>query len=229
MSKFYTGTPRNDRAQLVRLGQELKYRGCYVGEHPLFGGVAPVHMKGSKHDTADALDINKSWVTWGNAQAGEDEFFDRLSMELMARGWGVIWNRGRGDHDKHLHVENIRWKSENYSGRVNLKTRRTPWRANLVVDGKRGPKTITALQLSMGTFVDGKMDWGGSLGKALQAFLNTELNAGLVIDGKCGRLTQQALSRYFNMGITNHNYITQGQWRRIQRRLNKYGHIGRDA
>lgn len=227
MSRFYTGPPQNNRAKLVRLGLELKQRGCFVGEHPLFGGVAPVHMKGSKHDTADAIDVNKSWVTWGNAQATEDAFFDLLSVELMARGWGVIWNRGPGDHDKHLHVECIRWVSENYDGRVRLKTRNRPWTANLKVDGKRGPKTISALQTSMGTFVDGKMDWGGSLGKALQAFLNTELNAGLKIDGKCGRLTQQALSRYFGFGTTNHNYITQGQWRVIQQRLNKYGHIGR--
>lgn len=227
MSRFYTGSPVSDRKKLVRLGLELRQRKCFVGEHPLFGGVAPVHMKGSKHNTGDALDINKSWVTWGKEQASEDAFFDILAPELMARGFGVIWNRGSGDHDKHLHVETIRWKSENYNGRTRLKTRNKPWTANLVVDGKRGPKTISALQTAMGTYVDGKMDWGGSLGKSLQAFLNTELNAGLVVDGKCGRLTQRALSEYFGFGKTNHSYITQGQWRVIQERLNKHGHIAR--
>lgn len=231
MASLVTGPPQSDRQKLIRLGIELRIRGATVGEHPAFGGVAPgVHAPWNppksygKHPIARAIDVNRSWKY---NDPVEQHWNDRVGKELMQRGFGVISNRRNyaGDHTNHLHVETITSRSENYKGRMKL--HHPPiWTANLKVDGKRGPKTITALQISMGMpVVDGKMDWGGRLAKALQAFLNTELNAGLVLDGKAGKRTQQALSRYFGFGVTNHNYITQGQWRVIQERLNANGNI----
>lgn len=230
MSTLYTGSPVNDRAKLVRLGRELQLRGCSVNEHPAFPPLHPgAHIANSKHKIARAIDVNRSWAITGAGARAEDDFFDKLAPELMARGFGVIWNRGNypGDHTHHLHVETITSRSENYPGRVKLKGRR--WTANLKVDGIGGPKSIAALQTAMGTYVDGRMDWGGSLGKALQAFLNTETNAGLVIDGKFGYRSCQALQAYLGFGPTKHDYITRGVWRQLQRRLNAHGHIARKA
>lgn len=43
---------------IVKLGRYLQSLGFDVGEHPAFGGVAPVHTTNSHHYDADALDIN---------------------------------------------------------------------------------------------------------------------------------------------------------------------------
>ncbi len=220
---FYTGTPVNDRAKLVRLGYELQHRGLHIGEHPAFGGVKGNHIPRSKHTVARAFDVNLSFRV---PDPREKALNDKLAVELMARGFGVISNRRNysTDHVNHAHVETIAWRQENYDGRVKLHGD-TVWKASLTVDGKKGPKTISALQTSMGVTVDGQMGSGAVVAKALQAFLNTEDNAGLAVDGKAGRLTQQALSRYYDLTVTNHGYITQGIWRVIQARLNQNGNI----
>lgn len=223
MTTLVTGKPQNSKAKLVRLLNELVVRRNRVWEHPQFGGVNPKwHIPNSKHVRGRAGDINRFY-----GQRDEDDFFDHLAVELMQRGWGVIWNRGRNDHEWHLHVETIIRKSENYRGRVRRKRSGT-YRPNprLVVDGIPGNKTVTALQRSMGTYVDGDFEWGGQCAKALQAFLNTELNAKLVVDGKFGRKSTTAIHSYFNgRGSVVNRGPSKGQWMEIQRRLNARGNI----
>lgn len=48
----------SDDLPLVKLGKKLQRMGFDIGEHPAFGGVAPVHTKNSHHYAANALDIN---------------------------------------------------------------------------------------------------------------------------------------------------------------------------
>lgn len=43
---------------IVPVGRKLQGLGFDVGEHPKFGGVAPVHTQGSHHYNADAIDVN---------------------------------------------------------------------------------------------------------------------------------------------------------------------------
>lgn len=43
---------------IVRLGRYLQGLGFDVGEHPKFGGVAPVHVPNSHHFSGNALDVN---------------------------------------------------------------------------------------------------------------------------------------------------------------------------
>lgn len=82
---------------IVRLGRRLQRMGYAVSEHPAFGGVHPVHTKGSKHYTADALDVNADgWA------GGEKRALDRLAK--MLGGWHVLWQVA--GHFDHLHVDN---------------------------------------------------------------------------------------------------------------------------
>jgi TP901 family phage tail tape measure protein len=46
---------------IVALGRRLQKMGWIVGEHPAFGGVAPVHTDGSYHYSGRAIDVN--WPT----------------------------------------------------------------------------------------------------------------------------------------------------------------------
>lgn len=224
MTTLVTGSPQNSKAKLIRLLYEMQYRRCRVWEHPNFGGVDPkYHIPNSKHNNGRAGDLNRFF-----GQREEDDFFDNLAPEIMRRGFGAIWNRrtvSPVDHVYHFHVETIAYKSENYPGRVKLK--RGLWRPSprLVLDGIGGPKTITALQKSMGTYQDGELDWGGSLGKALQAFLNTELNSRLVVDGKLGTRSNNALRTYLGASSHRDKGPSKSQWREIQRRLNARGNI----
>lgn len=43
---------------IVPLGRQLEQMGFAVGEHPRFGGVAPVHTENSHHYNRDAIDVN---------------------------------------------------------------------------------------------------------------------------------------------------------------------------
>lgn len=54
---------------IKRIGRILQRKGFDVGEHPAFGGVAPVHTDGSHHYSANALDINyNGGGRWENEQ-----------------------------------------------------------------------------------------------------------------------------------------------------------------
>lgn len=83
---------------IVPLGHELQAEGYMVGEHPAFGGVAPVHVPNSRHYIGQALDINAD-----GRPGGEASWLDRLAPRLRALGWFVIW-RAPGHFD-HLHVQ----------------------------------------------------------------------------------------------------------------------------
>src|SRR5690606_15556664 len=50
--------PGYAKGGLVPFGKWLRKRGFRVGEHPAFGGVHPVHTKGSYHYKAGAIDVN---------------------------------------------------------------------------------------------------------------------------------------------------------------------------
>lgn len=84
---------------IIELGRVLQGLGVRVGEHPAFGGVAPVHTTNSWHYRAGALDLN----TAAGQSAGEQAYFDALAPILHQLGWGVIW-RDTG-HYGHMHVD----------------------------------------------------------------------------------------------------------------------------
>lgn len=91
--------PRND---LIRLGRWLAGGGfegkkVRVGEHPSFGGVAPVHVAGSYHYKGLALDLNY------DKGREEKATFDRLSKALVGANWRVIWWAPK--HYDHIHVD----------------------------------------------------------------------------------------------------------------------------
>lgn len=93
------GTIPRNRQGIVKLGRMLQGLGVRVGEHPSFGGVAPVHSKNSWHYRAGALDLN----TAPGTSAGEMAYFDRLMPLLYKLGWGVIWRYP--NHYGHAHVD----------------------------------------------------------------------------------------------------------------------------
>jgi hypothetical protein len=84
---------------IVTLGRFLQSFGFQVGEHPAFGGVAPVHTDGSWHYRNGAIDVN-----YGAGQsASEMAAIDPLIPHLSAMGFGIIW-RSEGHFD-HLHID----------------------------------------------------------------------------------------------------------------------------
>lgn len=87
---------------IVGLGRQLQSMGFSVGEHPAFGGVAPVHTQGSYHYQGRALDINADSHPWGEARA-LDWLYARL---LPLYNSGVIkellWRTA--GHFDHLHL-----------------------------------------------------------------------------------------------------------------------------
>jgi len=84
---------------IVSLGRFLQGHGFQVGEHPAFGGVAPVHTNGSWHYRNGAIDVN-----FGAGQSpAEMAAIDPLIPHLREMGFGVIWRTE--DHWDHLHVD----------------------------------------------------------------------------------------------------------------------------
>jgi hypothetical protein len=84
---------------IVALGRFLQSHGFQVGEHPAFGGVAPVHTEGSWHYRNGAIDVN-----FGAGQsAAEMTAIDPLIPHLRELGYGIIWRTK--DHWDHLHVD----------------------------------------------------------------------------------------------------------------------------
>ncbi|MDQ3493183.1 MAG: transglycosylase SLT domain-containing protein [Chloroflexota bacterium] len=84
---------------VVAFGRFLQGRGFRVGEHPLFGGVAPVH-KGRGHYEGRAIDVN---FGPGGKSAEEKRAID--SIVGLARGYGLssIWQSA--GHFGHAHFE----------------------------------------------------------------------------------------------------------------------------
>lgn len=90
---------------IVQLGRMMQSMGYSVGEHPAFGGVAPVHVPGSYHYKRRAVDVN-----WYPASQERPRLFDlyewvtgRVSpTELFFNGQGIP--SAIGGHDDHLHL-----------------------------------------------------------------------------------------------------------------------------
>ena len=93
----------NAAQSIIALGKALQ-AGAFegkkirVGEHPSFGGVAPVHTTNSYHYKFLALDLN-----YDGQKESEKAVFDRLTPALIAAGYRVIWwTKGHFDH---IHVD----------------------------------------------------------------------------------------------------------------------------
>lgn len=74
----------SDDLPLVKLGKKLQGMGFDIGEHPAFGGVDPVHTKGSYHyrPGGQALDVN---YRGGGRWKDEGQALDWLSSWLTKK------------------------------------------------------------------------------------------------------------------------------------------------
>ena len=88
--------------------------------------------------------------------------------------------------------------------------------SGLTVDGKLGPKTISALQRYFGTPIDGVISNVSTLVKAIQRKLG-----GLTVDGKLGPKTISALQRYLGTPVDGVISRPSMMVKELQRRLNK--------
>lgn len=88
---------------IVALGKRIRRMGYQVGEHPAFGGVAPVHSKNSYHYRNQALDINADYGAAHSRHGGEMAALDALNKILRREGWRTIWRAP--NHYDHLHVD----------------------------------------------------------------------------------------------------------------------------
>lgn len=86
---------------VVEAGRRLRAMGYAVGEHPAFGGVAPVHTQNSYHYRGLAIDVNAD-----NFPGGEGPALDKaaawLRREYAGKILELLW-RTAGHHD-HLHA-----------------------------------------------------------------------------------------------------------------------------
>lgn len=233
--------PKAQKADIVRLGHELRLRGFSVYEHPSFGGVNPKwHIRGSKHLDGRALDSGRNPASGAPVSIYERTAFDALAPELDRRRFGVIWWRTapgkRQDHRDHLHAETRESDAQQYPRRYsNSGAARKPTprgvdihgRPDLTVDGTLGKLTLERIQLWLGTPVTGAYSKRGStMVRALQAFLNTEQRGSLTLDGTLGKLTITALQRHLGTPTTG-AFSRRGSTmvRELQRRLNARGHL----
>ena len=99
------GLPGYSRGGLVRFGRFLQSQGYRVAEHPLFGGVAPVH-KGRGHYEGRAIDVN-----WGPPGRSPEETAMLNAIVPLGHQIGLssIW-QSKG-HFGHVHFETgARWR-----------------------------------------------------------------------------------------------------------------------
>jgi peptidoglycan hydrolase-like protein with peptidoglycan-binding domain len=97
----------------------------------------------------------------------------------------------------------------------------TPRPEQLSVDGMLGPKTISALQRTLGTPVDGVISRPSMMVRALQTFLNQRgANPLLVVDGMMGPKTISALQRYLGTPVDGVISTPSTMVRALQTRLN---------
>ena len=237
--------PKAQRADIQRLGTELRLRGFSVYEHPSFGGVNPKwHIKGSKHLDGRALDAGRDPRAGVPVSTHERIAFDALAPELDRRRFGVIWWRtapGKSqDHRDHLHAETRESDSQQYPRRYSDSgAARKPTAAGVDIhgravgqiggklhaDGKLGRLTIARMQLWLGTPVDGELWEVSRAVRALQAFLNTEQRGSLTIDGKLGPKTIAQLQRHLGTPVDGELWRPSKAVTELQRRLNTRGHL----
>lgn len=83
---------------LVAFGRWLQARGFSVGEHPAFGGVSPVHVRGSAHYSGRAIDVNK-----GAGTSSREQAYLR-PIVAIARGKGFKTIFMAPGHYNHAHI-----------------------------------------------------------------------------------------------------------------------------
>lgn len=91
--------PRFQKGGIVALGRKLQQQGYDVGEHPAFGGVAPVHTSGSYHYSGQALDINADTMPGGEVSNLNKLYAQLKNMKGVIE---LLWQTA--DHYDHLHV-----------------------------------------------------------------------------------------------------------------------------
>lgn len=93
----------------------------------------------------------------------------------------------------------------------------------LVIDGKRGTKTISRFQQFFGNVVDGKISSPSALIKSWQRFLNRYAGVKLVVDGYEGEKTIKAGQKFF--GTVQDGKISEVSTyiKELQKFLNNYG------
>lgn len=102
-SPFERFEPRKmAKGGIVQLGRQIENMGYDVGEHPSFGGVAPVHTANSWHYKAAALDIN--WYPVDEERAKLNSLANWIRSRIAPRelfwpGYDPV-----GGHGGHLHV-----------------------------------------------------------------------------------------------------------------------------
>lgn len=89
------------RGPIVAIGKALQRMGYEVGEHPAFGGVAPVHTTNSYHYRGRALDINDDVPPFGHGSS-EPQSLDWLNSQLKKIPHVELLWRVK-DHFDHLH------------------------------------------------------------------------------------------------------------------------------
>jgi hypothetical protein len=184
------GSPKDLRL----LGRELRLRGFTVYAHPDFGGVTPgAHDPKGAHyrPGGEAVDVGRD--KGGPVSAHEQMHMDRLAVELDARRFAVIWWRGPGDHQDHLHAATSNWR-----GAPGYRFGAARSRQNCVVsiDGLWGPKTWAALSWALNRDATPGLHFSrqNPTTRALQAVINTEAGRELLeLDGALGPRTWTAL------------------------------------
>ena len=91
------GPSQGGSSKSIQVGRQLQAMGYLVGEHPAFGGVAPVHTKNSYHYKGQALDVN-----WPSAEAEGGKLDAIFGWLKSLNPTELIW-RAKGHFD-HLHV-----------------------------------------------------------------------------------------------------------------------------
>lgn len=165
--------------------------------------------------------------------------------EFIGQPWAnrpvIYWYRYNGinkiknytgqGHDKHSHIGIRRSVANRSLGLWRPSATPVVWvppvPGKLAVDGEMGRNTIKALQRRMGTPVDGVISRDSSMVRALQRYLNSKLNSGLVIDGdglwQNGRFswTIMALQQYLHTPMDGRLSAPKSMAvQELQRRLN---------
>jgi hypothetical protein len=92
-----TGTSESGMKGLIDFGHFLQSRGFRVSENSRFGGVEPVHVRGSDHYKDRAIDVNFAPGT----SAREQRAIDAILKYAAQYGMKYIW-RAPG-HYNHAH------------------------------------------------------------------------------------------------------------------------------
>lgn len=102
----------NASRQIVQLGKMAQHMGLSVGEHPKFGGVAPVHVDNSYHYSRRAIDVSGDAELMRKFAKKVDRRYGKKLTELYWNGAGAR-NRKNGQrvgkgfvsgHTDHVHV-----------------------------------------------------------------------------------------------------------------------------